>query len=87
MEEDIGAPTPPEADLVPEADPVPETDTGSELPVTGEPRVDEALRGLGELGDLPVSEHPGVFERIHGQLADVLGELRSGAVDDRRTAS
>src|SRR5215469_4016613 len=54
---------------------------------TGEPRVDEALRRLDELGDLPVSEHPPVFERVHASLVDVLGELRSGVPDDagRRT--
>lgn len=51
---------------------------GEEAEVTGEPRVDEALRSLGELGDLPVSEHPPVFERVHASLVDVLGELRSG---------
>lgn len=45
---------------------------------TGEPRVDGVLRRLDELSDLPVSEHPPVFERIHGQLVEVLGELRSG---------
>ncbi len=53
---------------------------------TGEPRVDDALRKLSELDDLPVSEHPAVFERVHGQLVDVLGELRSSAADDRNTA-
>jgi hypothetical protein len=59
--------------------------TESELPSglppaaqTGEPRVDEVLRMLDRLRDLPVSEHPGVFEQVHGQLVDVLGELRSG---------
>lgn len=54
---------------------------GAERPVTGEPRVDAALRGLGELDELPVSEHPGVYEGIHGQLVEVLGELRSGPAD------
>jgi hypothetical protein len=47
-------------------------------PGTGEPRVDDTLRQLGELSDLPVSEHPAVFERVHSQLVEVLGELRSG---------
>lgn len=47
-------------------------------PPTGDPRVDQALRRLDGLADLPVSEHPPVFERIHGQLVEVLGELRSG---------
>ncbi len=46
---------------------------------TGEPRVDGAIRQLRELDELPVSEHPQVFERIHGQLVDVLGELHSGS--------
>lgn len=49
---------------------------------TGEPRVDEALRRLDGLGDLPVSGHPPIFERVHASLVDVLGELRSGAGDD-----
>lgn len=42
---------------------------------TGEPRVDAALRMLDRLAELPVSEHPAVFERVHAELADVLGEL------------
>jgi hypothetical protein len=50
--------------------------------VTGEPRVDETLRRLDELGELPVSDHPGVFERVHSQLVEVLGELRSGTDAD-----
>jgi hypothetical protein len=48
-------------------------------PETGEPRVDAALRRLRELDSVPVSEHPEIFERIHGQLVEVLGELHSGA--------
>ena len=52
---------------------------------TGDPRVDEALSRLGELAELPVSEHPPVFESVHASLVDVLGELRSGVGDDRRT--
>jgi hypothetical protein len=45
---------------------------------TGEPRVDDVLQTLASLAGRPVSEHPPVFERIHGRLVDVLGELRSG---------
>ena len=45
---------------------------------SGEPRVDAALHRLGELESLPVSDHPPVFERVHGQLVEVLGELHSG---------
>ncbi|HVB42727.1 MAG TPA: hypothetical protein VNF47_08500 [Streptosporangiaceae bacterium] len=52
---------------------------GDVLSETGEHRVDGALRALAELADRPVSEHPQIFERIHGQLVEVLGELRSGA--------
>ncbi len=48
-------------------------------PSTGEPRVNAAIGRLGELGELPVSEHAQVYERIHGQLVEVLGELHSGA--------
>ena len=45
---------------------------------TGEPRVDAALGRLGELDELQVSEHPRVYERVHEQLVDVLGELHQG---------
>ncbi|HEX7993681.1 MAG TPA: hypothetical protein VF506_07140, partial [Streptosporangiaceae bacterium] len=45
---------------------------------TGEPRVDAALGRLSELDELPVSEHPGVYDRVHEQLVDVLGELHQG---------
>ena len=55
-------------------------DPGNEAPArTGEPRVDAALQGLSVLAELPVAEHPGVFERVHGELVEVLGELRSVA--------
>jgi hypothetical protein len=56
----------------------------AEPPATGDPRVDEALRRLGELPELPTSEHPGVFEQVHSQLVDVLGELRPGDGQYRR---
>jgi hypothetical protein len=46
---------------------------------TGELRVDEALRALDALAELPTAEHPAVFERVHVQLAEVLGELGAGA--------
>jgi hypothetical protein len=49
-----------------------------ERAVTGEPRVDGALGTMANLAELPVSEHPLVFERIHGQLVEVLGDIRSG---------
>ncbi len=68
MEHDTGAAGPAET-----AEP-PET---AGPPATGEPRVDAALSPLGELDELPVSEHPGVYDRIHEQLVEVLGELHS----------
>jgi hypothetical protein len=61
MEQDSGAPRP-----AGEAEPYLQT---------GEPRVDAALGHLDELADLPVSEHPAVFERVHASLREVLGEL------------
>jgi hypothetical protein len=49
-------------------------------PETGESRVDAALSLLDDLTELPVTEHPAVFERVHAQLGEVLGELRSGSL-------
>jgi hypothetical protein len=47
------------------------------VPATGQPRVDAALRLLDRLPGLPVSEHPELFEQVHAQLTEVLGELDS----------
>ena len=58
--------------------PVTSTVRAEPVPATGEPRVDAALKLLGRLPGLPVSEHPELFEQVHAQLADVLGELDSG---------
>jgi len=66
-------------DAVPAKDTEPGREAGKGRPGTGDPRVDKALHGLDELAELPVGEHPQVFERIHGQLVEVLGELRTGA--------
>ncbi len=68
------------ADDVPEHD-VPEHDlpAAERRQATGEPRVDDALRRLGELAELPVSDHPAVFEHVHARLSDVLDELDVGA--------
>jgi hypothetical protein len=62
------------------ADDVPEPDVPAapRRQATGEPRVDDALRRLGELTELPVSDHPAVFEHVHARLSDVLDELDSG---------
>jgi hypothetical protein len=45
---------------------------------TGEPRVDAAVLRLAELDDLPLSEHPAVYERVHEELVEVLGDLHAG---------
>jgi hypothetical protein len=47
-------------------------------PATGESKVDEALARLDELAELPVAEHPAVFEQVHRRLREVLGELDAG---------
>jgi hypothetical protein len=49
---------------------------------TGEPRVDAALARLDELAGLPVTEHARVFDDVHRQLEDVLGELSAGAAGE-----
>jgi hypothetical protein len=48
-------------------------------PSTGDARVDEALGRLGELAELPVAEHPAVFEHVHRRLAEALGEIGPGS--------
>ena len=45
---------------------------------TGDTRVDEALRTLDDLAELPLHEHPALFEHIHAALAGALGTLDSG---------
>ncbi len=40
-------------------------------------RVDAALSLLDDLTELPVTEHPALFEQVHAQLSEVLGELGS----------
>ena len=62
--------------VVPGAD-APGSTPGSAM-VTGDARVDQALRRLGELDDLPLTEHAAVFEHIHGELTGALGTLDSG---------
>jgi hypothetical protein len=50
-------------------------------PETGEPRVDAALTLLDRLAELPVTEHAAVFERVHSELAGVLGQLDPESAD------
>jgi hypothetical protein len=45
---------------------------------TGDARVDEAIAPLGQLADVPLEDHPAIFERIHDRLREVLGELNPG---------
>ena len=54
--------------------PVPQT-----AGTTGDPQVDEALRKLADLAELPLNEHPAVFEQIHGALTGALGTLDSAS--------
>ena len=42
---------------------------------TGDARVDAALTHLDRLAELPVGEHAPVFERVHAELTEVLGDL------------
>jgi hypothetical protein len=62
----------PDAEIEPERAPEP-------VAATREPRVDAALKLLDRLPNLPVSGHAELYEQVHGQLSDVLGELDSGS--------
>ena len=46
---------------------------------TGDPQVDDALRKLDDLAGRPLTEHPAVFEQIHGALTGALGTLDSAS--------
>ncbi len=48
---------------------------GGPRPVTGDERVDEAIRPLAGLDGLPVPQHPAVFGYVHQRLTEALGEL------------
>ncbi len=47
-----------------------------EPPVTGDEALDEALRQVARLGEVPLAEHPVVLRRAHDALQDF---LNSGA--------
>ena len=54
----------------------PGTDANTaDIVATGDDRVDQALRRLGELAGLPLPEHAAVFEHIHAELTGALGTL------------
>jgi len=44
-------------------------------PSTGDTRVDEAVARLADLAELPVAEHPAVFDYVHERLTEALGDL------------
>jgi len=60
-----------------------ESGPGAE-PATGDSRVDEAVSQLEDLAGQPVAEHPAIFERVHQQLTEALGDAgaRERAVPD-----
>jgi hypothetical protein len=45
---------------------------------TGIETVDAVLSGLGDLDDLPVTEHVAVFERAHESLRAAMGSSAQG---------
>jgi len=67
-----------QAAAAPVAEPIKQTVVIETLPITGEPRVDDALSRLSDLEGLPVHEHGDVFEdvrrRLHGTLSDLSGQ-------------
>jgi hypothetical protein len=60
--------------------------SGSPGRSTGDARVDQAVARLDDLAELPVAEHPAVFEYVHERLMEALGDLEvrdpSGLGDD-----
>ena len=46
----------------------------SDVPLTGDDSVDEAVATLGSVASLPVREHVRVFDAVHGALSDRLAE-------------
>jgi hypothetical protein len=58
-----------ETEMTEAPDPSPEPDHGV---ATGHAEIDAALRRLDDLSGLPVEQHAGVYEEIHGQLRDAL---------------
>jgi hypothetical protein len=43
--------------------------------ITGEPRVDDALARLADLGEVPDAAHVAAFEHVYDRLHSLLGEL------------
>lgn len=55
--------------------------TPGETPPTGDEQVDEALTALQRLDELPVHDHPELFDAVHRVLQDRL------AADDQTASS
>ena len=51
------------------------TSLAAQRGATGENRVDEAVSRLADLAELPVAEHPAIFEHVHQRLTEALGDL------------
>jgi hypothetical protein len=47
----------------------------AEAPITGDPRVDDAIAGLSRLANRPAEEHVAVLEEVQGRLRDLLDDL------------
>jgi len=50
---------------------------------TGHPAVDAVLESLSRLEELPVGEHPPIFEEAHDALRSALAEARDGRPEGR----
>ena len=57
---------------------------------TGDPRVDQAIAGLSDLGQIDLDDRPAVLEEVHDRLREILGELgdagRPGPAEAARLA-
>lgn len=51
---------------------------------TGDPRVDDAVTRLGELGSRPVAEHVEVYEDVHQRLQELLASADQDEPRPRR---
>ena len=47
---------------------------GAETEVTGDPRIDAATARLGDLAELPTSDHVAVYDDVHRRLQDALAD-------------
>lgn len=55
--------------------------------LTGNARVDEAVRSVLELGDRPVEEHVEVFEQAHSALRGALNDAAAGRTSEGSPAT